>query len=87
LQIKTKIVSYHTADSKPVKQEVNGQWYSDTSPFSIPWLTQTKIQALNFTKNFTRVKKVVKVTNTLAYCTVVLINVVKSFEVVSKMMK
>jgi len=23
-QIKTKIVSYHTADSKPVKQEVNG---------------------------------------------------------------
>jgi hypothetical protein len=23
LQIKTKIVSYHTADSKPVKQEVN----------------------------------------------------------------
>jgi hypothetical protein len=29
LQIKTKIVSCHTADSKPVKQEV---------PFSIPWL-------------------------------------------------
>jgi hypothetical protein len=25
LQIKTKIVSYHTADSKPVKQEVNGK--------------------------------------------------------------
>ena len=24
LQIKTKIVSSHTADSKPVKQEVNG---------------------------------------------------------------
>ncbi len=24
LQIKTKIVSYHTADSKPIKQEVNG---------------------------------------------------------------
>jgi len=24
LQIKTKIVGYHTADSKPVKQEVNG---------------------------------------------------------------
>jgi hypothetical protein len=24
LQIKTKIVSRHTADSKPVKQEVNG---------------------------------------------------------------
>jgi hypothetical protein len=24
LQIKTKIVSNHTADSKPVKQEVNG---------------------------------------------------------------
>jgi hypothetical protein len=31
LQIKTKIVSCHTADSKPVKQ------YSYTSPFSIPW--------------------------------------------------
>ncbi len=24
MQIKTKIVSYHTAESKPVKQEVNG---------------------------------------------------------------
>jgi hypothetical protein len=24
LQIKTKIVSHHTAESKPVKQEVNG---------------------------------------------------------------
>jgi hypothetical protein len=24
LQIKTKIVSCHTADSKPIKQEVNG---------------------------------------------------------------
>jgi hypothetical protein len=24
LQIKTKIVSWHTADSKPVRQEVNG---------------------------------------------------------------
>jgi hypothetical protein len=35
LQIKTKIVSYHTADSKPVKQE---EWYSNTSPFSIPWI-------------------------------------------------
>jgi hypothetical protein len=36
LQIKTKIVSCHTADSKPVK--TGGQQYSDTSPFSIPWL-------------------------------------------------
>ncbi len=35
LQIKTQIVSFHTADSKPVKQEVNS---SDTSPFCIPWL-------------------------------------------------
>ncbi len=36
MKIKTKIVSFHTADSKPVKQEVN-EWYSDTSPCSIPW--------------------------------------------------
>ncbi len=34
LQIKTKNVSCHTADSKPVKQEVNS---TDISPFSIPW--------------------------------------------------
>ncbi len=34
LLIKTKIVSCHTAYSKPVKQK----WYSDTSPFSIPCL-------------------------------------------------
>jgi hypothetical protein len=33
LQIKTKIVSCHTADYKPVKQEVR---YSDTSPDSRP---------------------------------------------------
>jgi hypothetical protein len=39
LQIKTKIVSCHTADSKPVKK--GGQWYSDASPFSIPWLNHT----------------------------------------------
>ncbi len=37
LQIKTKIVSIHTADSKPVKQEVNGTvilplWYSLLKP-------------------------------------------------------
>ncbi len=34
LQIKTKIVSGHRADSKPVKQEVNGT----VIPFSIPCL-------------------------------------------------
>ncbi len=34
LQINTKIVSCHIADSKPVKQEV--KWYSDTSCFSTP---------------------------------------------------
>jgi len=35
LQIETKIVSSHTADFKPVKQEI--QQYSDASSFSIPW--------------------------------------------------
>jgi hypothetical protein len=35
LQIKTKIVSCHTANSKPVKQEVNG---TVILPFSISWL-------------------------------------------------
>ncbi len=34
LQIQTKIVSCHTADSKPVKQEVNGTVI--LPPFSIP---------------------------------------------------
>jgi hypothetical protein len=34
LQIKTKIVSCHTADSNPVKQEVNGRVI--LPPFSIP---------------------------------------------------
>jgi hypothetical protein len=36
LQIKTKIVSCHTTDSKPVSQEVNGT--VNTSPFSISCL-------------------------------------------------
>ncbi len=35
LQIKTKNVSCHTADPKPVKQEVVGTVIP--SPFSIPW--------------------------------------------------
>ncbi len=35
LQIKTKIVSCHTANSKPVNQEVNGT--EILPPFSIPW--------------------------------------------------
>ncbi len=35
LQIKTKIVSSHTDDSKPVKQEVNSTVI--LPPFSIPW--------------------------------------------------
>jgi hypothetical protein len=34
LQIETKIVSCHTADSKPVKQEVNGTVI--LPPFNIP---------------------------------------------------
>ena len=34
LQIKTKIVSCHTAEFQT--NQTGGQWYSDTSPFSIP---------------------------------------------------
>jgi hypothetical protein len=37
LQTKTKIVTCHTANSKPVKQEVNGTVMHP--PFSIPWPT------------------------------------------------
>jgi len=37
LQIKTKIVSIHTADSKPVKQEVNGTMI--LPPLVFPGLT------------------------------------------------
>ncbi len=38
MQIKTKIVSYHTADSKPVKQEVKGTMILPTLVF--PGLSQ-----------------------------------------------
>jgi hypothetical protein len=38
MQINTKIVSCHTAHSKPVKQKVNG-----TTPFSIPWLKEGRV--------------------------------------------
>ncbi len=41
MQIKTKIVSCHTADSNPVKQEVDGTVI--LPPFSIPWLRPQKI--------------------------------------------
>jgi hypothetical protein len=36
LQTKTKILSSFTGDSE-------GQWYSDTSPFSILWVVSEKI--------------------------------------------
>jgi hypothetical protein len=39
LQIKTKIVSCHTADSKPVKQEVNGT--VNLPPLEFPGQTVT----------------------------------------------
>jgi hypothetical protein len=38
LQIKTKIVSCHTADSKPVKQEVNCTMILPPLVFPTPWL-------------------------------------------------
>jgi hypothetical protein len=40
LQIKTKIVICHTADSKPVKQEVNGTVILPPSVFPGSWHTQ-----------------------------------------------
>jgi hypothetical protein len=42
LQIKTKIVSCHTADSKPVKQEVNGKVI--LPPLVFPILLKGKAQ-------------------------------------------
>jgi hypothetical protein len=42
LQIKTKIVSCHTADSKPVKQEVNGTLILPPSVF-LGSITRTKL--------------------------------------------
>ena len=41
MQIRTKIVSCHTADSKPVKQEVNGAVHFE----SIVWKQCTKFTA------------------------------------------
>jgi hypothetical protein len=40
LQIKTKIVSWHTSDSKPVKQEVNGTVILPPSVFLALGLTK-----------------------------------------------
>jgi len=46
LQIKTKIVSCHTADSKPVKQEVNGTVI--LPPLVFPALTDRINPGLSF---------------------------------------
>jgi len=46
LQIKTKIVSCHTDDSKPVKQEVNGTVIFP--PLVFPDLCPTKQSTLHF---------------------------------------
>ncbi len=53
MQIKTKIVSCRRADSKPVKQEVNGTVI--LPPFSIPWFEQKlkfRVQNLMVTQNW-----------------------------------
>ncbi len=42
LQIKTKIVSCHATDSKPVKQEINGRVIHPL--FSIPWFMFFKVE-------------------------------------------
>jgi hypothetical protein len=43
LQIKTKIVSCHTADSKPVKQKVNGTVMLPPLAFPDPLLHHIKV--------------------------------------------
>ncbi len=48
MQIKTKIVSCHTADSKPVKQEVNGTVI--LSPLAFPGLGHKNTLAVYETK-------------------------------------
>ncbi len=45
----TKIVSCHTADFKPVKQEVNGTVI--LPPFSIPWTNTLAYFSLSTTEN------------------------------------
>ncbi len=55
LKIKTKIVSCHTADSKPVKQEVNGTVILPPLVFpgqTIDTLTWTKLMKYTLTLNF-----------------------------------
>jgi hypothetical protein len=52
LQIKTKIVSIHTADSKPVKQEVNGTVI--LPPLVFPGKCITRIELLQGQKTCSR---------------------------------
>ena len=47
MQIKTKLVSCHTDDSRPVKQEVNGTVI--LPPFSIPWLSPARFYHASLT--------------------------------------
>ncbi len=49
LQIRTKIVSSHTANSEPVKQEVNGTVI--LPPFSIPWFFSSSLMLFLFSPN------------------------------------
>jgi hypothetical protein len=54
LQVKTKIVSCHTADSKPVKQEVNGTMILHPSVFPALsyYFTVQALTAWPILKNF-----------------------------------
>jgi len=53
LQIKTKIVSCHTANSKPVKQEVNGAVI--LPPLVFPALCFYAFAAVNFSQIYATV--------------------------------
>jgi hypothetical protein len=86
LQIKTKIVSCHTADSKPVKQEVNSivilphlvfPDYSRTNFLKSPFPFYIFGQCFNKNKCIVRPFRIVSVNN-LTYSVALIIQILKS---------
>ncbi len=82
MQIKTKIVSCHTADSKPVKQEVKGTLI--LPPLIFPGRGHTKVEHILELNSWVGslpaiimlLRKGLAVTNTIAHNTAVLITTV-----------
>jgi hypothetical protein len=54
--ITTDIFCFYLKNSLIQTKQTGGQWYSDTSPFSIPWFEQLQIYSLYSLVQYLKIK-------------------------------